>query len=95
MKPGRTVKVLGLLTLLAFVAAAGLMAATASAAVTLKVAWMGGNMKVYKVWKDAFEAENPGVTVEYQFIPYAEGPTVYNTMIQGGTRRTSGTSSWA
>ena len=84
MRPGRTVKVLALLTLLAFVAAAGMVAATASAAVTLKVAWMGGNMKVYKVWKEAFEAENSGVTVEYQFIPYAEGPTVYNTMIQGG-----------
>ncbi|HEY8201076.1 MAG TPA: hypothetical protein VII47_06960, partial [Actinomycetota bacterium] len=90
MRPGRTVKVLVLLTLLAVVAGAtGLVAATASAAVTLKVAWMGGNMKVYKVWKETFEAENPGVTVEYQLIPYAEGPTVYNTMIQGGTRRTS------
>jgi multiple sugar transport system substrate-binding protein len=63
---------------------ARLAAATTSAPVTLKIAWMGATMKVYRAWKERFEAENPGVTIEYQFIPYAEGPTVYNTMIQGG-----------
>ena len=52
--------------------------------VTLKIAWMGSDYKTYKTWKENFEKENPGVTVEYQLIPYAEGPTVFNTMIQGG-----------
>ena len=56
----------------------------APAAVTLKVAWMGADYKAYADWKQQFEAENPGVTVEYQLIPFAEGPTVYNTMIEGG-----------
>ncbi len=56
----------------------------AAAPVTLKIAWMGADYKTYKAWKEKFEAENPGVTIEYQLIPYAEGPTVYNTMIQGG-----------
>lgn len=61
-----------------------LAATKAAAPVTLKIAWMGATMKVYKAWKENFEAENPGVTIEEQFIPYEEGPTVYNTMIQGG-----------
>jgi len=52
--------------------------------VTLKIAWMGSDYKTYKTWKDTFEKENPGVTIEYQLIPYADGPTVFNTMIQGG-----------
>ena len=82
MKLNRTIKVLMFLVLLAFVAEAAL--APAATPVTLKIAWMGASMKVYKAWKDKFEADNPGVTIEYQFIPYAEGHTVYNTMIQGG-----------
>ena len=51
---------------------------------TLKVAWMGADYKAYADWKAGFEKENPGVTVEYQLIPFADGPTVYSTMIQGG-----------
>jgi ABC-type glycerol-3-phosphate transport system substrate-binding protein len=46
---------------------------------------MGAEYETYQAWKTQFEAEHPGVTVEYQFIPYAEGPTVFNTMIEGGT----------
>jgi len=53
--------------------------------VTLRIAWMGAEYETYQTWKTEFEAEHPGVTVEYQFIPYAEGPTVFNTMIEGGT----------
>lgn len=51
--------------------------------VILRVAWMGTEHETYKKWKVAFEAEHPGVIVEMQFIPYDQGPTVYNTMIQG------------
>jgi len=51
--------------------------------VVLRIAWMGAEHETYTKWKGAFEAEHPGVTVEMQFIPYDQGPTVYNTMIQG------------
>lgn len=53
--------------------------------VTLKIAWMGAEYKTYQVWKEKFEAAHPNVTLEFQYIPYAEGPTVFNTMIEGGT----------
>lgn len=59
-------------------------AAQPATPVTLKVAWMGADYKAYAAWKAGFEQENPGVTVEYQLIPFADGPTVYGTMIQGG-----------
>ena len=52
--------------------------------VTLRIAWMGAEYETYQEWKQAFETEHPNVTIEYQFIPYAEGPTVYTTMIEGG-----------
>jgi multiple sugar transport system substrate-binding protein len=52
--------------------------------VTLRIAWMGAEYETYQTWKKDFEAAHPGVTLEYQFIPYAEGPTVFNTMIEGG-----------
>ncbi|MEA3336146.1 MAG: sugar ABC transporter substrate-binding protein [Chloroflexota bacterium] len=50
----------------------------------LKIAWMGAEYDTYQQWKADFEAAYPNVTIEYQFIPYAEGPTVFNTMIEGG-----------
>ena len=52
---------------------------------TLRIAWMGPEREAFRAWKKGFEAEHPGVRIEQQFIPYDQGPTVYNTMIQGGT----------
>jgi len=52
--------------------------------ITLRIAWMGAEYETYQTWKADFEAAHPNVTLEYQFIPYAEGPTVFNTMIEGG-----------
>ncbi len=52
-------------------------------AVTLRIVWMGPELETYGIWKKGFEAEHPGVTIEQQFISYDQGPTFYNTMIQG------------
>jgi multiple sugar transport system substrate-binding protein len=59
-------------------------APAAATPTTLKVAWMGADYAAYQSWKEGFEKENEGVTVEYQLVPFADGPTVYGTMIQGG-----------
>ncbi len=52
-------------------------------AVVLRIVWMGPELQTYGRWKEAFEAEHPGVTVEQRFVSYDQGPTFYNTMIQG------------
>ena len=49
----------------------------------LKIALMGPEHEAYKSWKRTFEAEHPNVRIEMQFIAYDQGPTVYNTMIEG------------
>ena len=51
--------------------------------VVLKIVWMGPELETYGVWKAGFEAEHPGVTIEQQYVSYDQGPTFYNTMIQG------------
>lgn len=53
--------------------------------VTLRIAWMGPEREAFRAWKKGFEAEHPDVRIEQRFIPYDQGPTVYNTMIQGGS----------
>ena len=51
--------------------------------VVLKIVWMGPELETYKLWKEAFEGEHAGVTLDQQFVSYDQGPTFYNTMIQG------------
>ena len=51
--------------------------------VKLRIAWMGPERETFRAWKKGFEEERPDVEIEQQFIPYDQGPTVYNTMIQG------------
>ena len=51
--------------------------------VVLKIVWMGPELETYGIWKEGFEAEHPGVTIEQQYVSYDQGPTFYNTMIQG------------
>ena len=51
--------------------------------VKLRIAWMGPEREAFRAWKKGFEEERPDVEIEQQFIPYDQGPTVYNTMIQG------------
>ncbi|MDP6778170.1 MAG: sugar ABC transporter substrate-binding protein, partial [Candidatus Latescibacteria bacterium] len=53
--------------------------------VVLRIAWMGPELETYRVWKRGFESEHPNVTLEYLYIPYDQGPAVYNTMIEGGS----------
>lgn len=50
---------------------------------TLRIVWMGPELETYGIWKKGFEAEHPGVEIEQQFVSYDQGPTFYNTMIQG------------
>ena len=52
-------------------------------ATILRIVWMGPELETYGIWKEGFETEHPGVTIEQQFISYDQGPTFYNTMIQG------------
>ena len=49
----------------------------------LRIVWMGPELETYGIWKEGFEAGHPGVTIEQQFVSYDQGPTFYNTMIQG------------
>ena len=67
--------------------AAAATAAPAAAAggskVTLNVMMLGPEYAAYKTWKAGFEKDNPNVTVNYQFTPYADAYTVYTTLIEG------------
>ncbi len=75
----------GLFFLSALTACGGTDDGSPGGKVTLRIVWMGPEREAFRAWKKGFEAEHPDVRIEQRFIPYDQGPTVYNTMIQGGT----------
>jgi multiple sugar transport system substrate-binding protein len=57
--------------------------AKAADKVTLNIMMLGPEYAAYKTWIAGFQKENPNITVNMQYTPYADAYTVYTTLIEG------------